>query len=107
MKEFNLLGINVSLQEFADLMEQQSLGKELVVVDNKVVAIDHVMSEKEELNIELKTLYRWFEEYDNQVKQYERCQRLGVTFDKDIADLDNQAQTKAARITEIRDLLKE
>lgn len=35
----------------------------------------------------------WFEEYDNQVKQYERCVRLGIEFDKDIVELDNQAKT--------------
>ena len=34
----------------------------------------------------------WFDEYDNQVKQYERCVRLGIEFDKDIVELDNQAK---------------
>ena len=34
----------------------------------------------------------WFEEYDNQVKQYQRCVRLGIDFDKDIIELDNQAK---------------
>lgn len=34
----------------------------------------------------------WFEEYDSQVKQYQRCVRLGIEFDKDIVELDNQAR---------------
>jgi hypothetical protein len=34
----------------------------------------------------------WFKEYDNQVKQYQRCIRLGIDFDKDIIELDNQAK---------------
>ena len=53
---------------------------------------------------ELAQLLTWFEEYDNQVKQYQRCQRLGIEFDKDITTLDNQAKINAARITELRNL---
>lgn len=57
--------------------------------------------------IELGNLYAWFEEYDNQVKQYNRCQRMGIAYDKDIKELDNQAKINAERITEIRNLLKQ
>lgn len=63
------------------------------------------LNEKELLNIELHNLEVWFEEYDNQVKQYSRCQRLGIEYDRDIIALDNQAKTNAERITEIRKLL--
>ena len=63
-------------------------------------------SERDLLQHELSNLYAWFEEYDNQVKQYNRCQRLGIEYDKDIEELDNQAKINADRITEIRDLLK-
>ena len=45
---------------------------------------------KQQRIYEIKT---WFEEYDNQVKQYQRCVRLGVEFDRDIVELDNQAKT--------------
>lgn len=63
-------------------------------------------TEEELLNSELRNLYAWFEEYDNQVKQYNRCQRLGIAYDKDIKELDSQAKVNAERITEIRGLLR-
>lgn len=50
---------------------------------------------------EQQELLDWFEEYDKQVKQYQRCQRLGVEFDKDIAELDEQAVIKQERLREI------
>lgn len=59
-------------------------------------------SEEDILNFELSELIAWFDEYDNQVKQYERCIRLGVEFDKDIQKLDNEATQKQLRIREIR-----
>lgn len=101
-----LLGIEMTLEEFDRLMCEQNKGKELVVQDGKVVAIDHVATEEELLRNELAELEIWFNEYDNQVKQYSRCLRLGLEFDKDINELDNQAKTNAERITEIRNLLK-
>ena len=68
--------------------------------------VEHKPTQEELLNSELNDLYSWFEEYDNQVKQYNRCQRLGIAYDKDIEELDNQARVNAERITEIRNLLK-
>lgn len=47
------------------------------------------LQNKQKQIAEIKT---WFEEYDNQVKQYERCKRLGIEFDKDIVKLDTQAK---------------
>lgn len=64
-------------------------------------------TEKELLNNELNKLYTWFNKYDNQVKQYERCQRLDIEFDKDISQLDTQATINQKRISEIRNILKE
>lgn len=61
-----------------------------------------VISPKDLLTAELAQLTAWFEEYDNQVKQYNRCQRMGITYDKDIDELDKQAKKNAERITEIR-----
>jgi len=101
-----LLGIELTLEEFDNLMCEQSKGKELKVVDGKVVAVERVITQKQLLNNELNDLYDWFNEYDNQVKQYERCKRLGITFDKDINLLDNEAREKQQRIAEIRNLLK-
>lgn len=97
-----LLGIEMPLEEFDRLMCEQSEGKELKVVDGKVVAVEHEPTQNELLELELRSLYAWFEEYDNQVKQYNRCQRMGIAYDKDIKQLDNQARANANRITEIR-----
>ena len=57
---------------------------------------------KIELNKELNYLKDWFDEYDNQVKQYQRCLRLGIGYDKNIVELDNQAKINQERIREIR-----
>ena len=97
-----LLGIEITFEEFDRLMCDQSDGKELKVIDGKVVAVEHEPTQDELLELELIDLYKWFEEYDNQVKQYNRCQRLGIEYDKDIKQLDNQAKVNADRITEIR-----
>ena len=93
-----LLGIEMPIEEFDRLMCEQSNGKELKVIDGKVVAVEHEITQEEVLNNELNELYVWFEEYDNQVKQYERCVRLGVAFDKDMVALDNEATKKQQRI---------
>lgn len=100
-----LLGIEMSFEEFDKLMCEQSEGKELKVINGKVVAVKHEPTQEELLNSELGELYAWFEEYDNQVKQYNRCQRMGIAYDKDIKQLDSQAKANADRITKIRGLL--
>lgn len=51
---------------------------------------------------QLNELETWFNWYDNQVAQYNRCQRLGIEFDKDINELDNQAKVNQERIAELR-----
>ena len=99
-----LLGINLTDEEFDYLICQQNKGKELKFVDGKVVAVDHEPTEKELLQKELFELETWFKWYDNQVAQYNRCQRLGIEFDKDINELDNQAKINQERIAEIRAL---
>lgn len=101
-----LLGTELTIEEFNYLMCEQTKGKELKVVDGKVVAVERVITPEEILTNELYSLNKWFEEYDNQIKQYERCQRLGVEFDKNIEELDAQATINQQRIAEIRNLLK-
>lgn len=103
---YKLLGIEMSFEEFDRLICEQNKGKELKVVDGEVVAVEHETTQEELLQKEMVELQLWFEEYDNQVKQYIRCQRLGIEFDKDINELDNQAQLKAQRVSEIRNILK-
>lgn len=100
-----LLGIKITDEQWDYLMCEQNKGKELKVVDGEVVAVEHVPTAEELAEKELFELKSWFEGYDNQVKQYIRCQRLGVEFDKDINELDVQAQKNAKRIKEIRTIL--
>lgn len=60
-----------------------------------------------ELNQELETLLTWFEGYYRcQVEQYNRCQRTGDVYDKDIVALDKQANATQIRIREIKNILK-
>jgi len=101
-----LLGIEVTPEEFDFLICEQGRGKELKVVDDKVVAVYHEQTQEELLRNEMFEIQSWFNEYDNQVKQYERCKRLGIEFDKDIQELDTQATINQQRITEIRKILK-
>ena len=100
------LGTEITAEEFDFLMCEQSKGKELKVVEGKVVAVEYKPTQEELLNNELSILIDWFNEYDNQVKQYQRCQRLGVKFDKNIEELDAQATINQKRIANIRILLK-
>jgi hypothetical protein len=51
---------------------------------------------------ELFRLKEWFCEYDAQVAQYMRCQRLGVAYDKDMNELDAQAILQQQRIRDLR-----
>lgn len=101
-----LLGIEITDKEFDYFMCEQAKGKELKIVDNKIVAEYHQQTEKEKLEQERREILRWFEEYDNQVKQYNRCKRLGVEFDRDIGELDNQATEKQLRLREIKNELE-
>lgn len=58
-----------------------------------------------ELRKEQGELKIWFEEYDNQIKQYQRCLRLGIEYDRDIVELDNQAKVNQERLREIKNIL--
>lgn len=49
MKKYELLGIEMSFEEFDRLICEQNKGKELTVQDGKVVAIDHVETEEEKI----------------------------------------------------------
>ena len=66
-----------------------------------------------QINEQLNTLYEWFNEYDMQIKQYERDMRIGcvgtyhigdTTYS--IAELDQEATQKAQQISNLRQQLK-
>lgn len=80
---------------------------ECVQVDEQTY-LNHLNKEKQKslLVEEIGELNDWFIDYDIQIAQYNRCQRLGFIFDGDIEKLDNEAQQKQLRIREIREQLK-
>ncbi len=45
----------------------------------------------------------WFEQYDRQVMEYQRCIRLGQAYDRDIDKLDQEAMEKQQRIRVLRE----
>lgn len=59
------------------------------------------MTEQEKIN-RINEITTWFAKYDQQVNQYERCKRLGIPFDKNINDLDEQARDYADELVELR-----
>ena len=72
---------------------------------------DNDAATKQKYIEELAELETWFSEvYDMQMKQYERCQRLGITYDNKygtIEELDATAYKNSQRISELRSLIKE
>lgn len=54
---------------------------------------------------EVQELTSWFAWYDQQAIQYQRSQRMGTEFDRDMAALDAEAVEKSQRINELRTIL--
>lgn len=63
-------------------------------------------TETELLENELRELDAWFEWYDIQIAQYERCKRRNKPFDKDVNALDEEADVKQVRHREIQNILQ-
>lgn len=57
---------------------------------------------KEAELLEIAEIEGWFNWYDNQCAQYQRCVRLGEEFDRDISELDALAKQKQNRIRELK-----
>lgn len=109
-----LLGIEMSFEEFDRLLCEQSQGKELVIENGKVIAIDRTITEKELLNNELLELTNWFENYfrkqlEQSLWQDDFTVAHDEYFDKDYADFNElkvQAKVVRDRIREIKEKLK-
>lgn len=57
---------------------------------------------------ELDNLVLWFDNYYRcQIEQYQRCQRDGTEYDKDIVELDKQATFNQNRIRELKKYLSD
>ena len=72
--------------------------------ENFVFSVERYNSRKQKENNQFKIIEinKWFQEYDNQVKQYERCKRLGIEFDKDMVELDNQADVYQKELRQLK-----
>lgn len=81
---------------------------EVKLVINELAEYTDYMT-KQNAQKELNELTSWFNDvYDTQVKQYERCKRLGITYDNkygSIGELDVQALQNAERINELKAIL--
>lgn len=104
-----LLGIEMSFEEFDRLLCEQSKGKELVVDNGKVIAVEHQISEREQQENEYYTLKQWFNTYYTvHEQQYRRLHTLGDSsaYNK-LIELYNEAEIKRARIQELERLLSD
>lgn len=107
-----LLGIEMSIQEFDELMVAQSNGKELVIENGKVVARDRVVTQEELDKQKLNELENWFNNYfDKQLNQSLWQDDFIVShddyFNKDynnIEELKEQAKIVRDEIRELRKL---
>lgn len=80
------------------------------VIDDYAVKPEWLNEELIAQTAELSELEKWFTDvYDVQVKQYARCERLGIPYDNKygtIEELDAQAEQNAKRIAELRDVIQ-
>lgn len=67
----------------------------------------NINKEISELQKEINEINVWFEWYDGQVKQYERCVRIGEEFDLDMSELDSKAKENQLKIRNLREQIKE
>ena len=75
-----LLGIEVSFEEFDYLMCEQSKGKELVVEDGKVIARDRIIAQEELNQNKIAELDNWFKtDYLKYEQMFTRREALGKT----------------------------
>ena len=116
---FNNLTV-IDVESEADIIPYKTKYEngELVQLDDfapEYYAKQNAEQRRQELQDQLAELYAWFDEYDNQIKQYERDVRLGTTAlhyhigetQYTIEELDGMARTKAAEITSIRNQINE
>jgi hypothetical protein len=65
-----LLGIDLSNKEFDILMCEQAKGKELKVVDDKVVAVERTLTEKEKAQMRISELIQMLYDTDHHALKY-------------------------------------
>ena len=96
-----LLGIEMPLEEFDRLLVAQSNGKELKVVDGKVVAVDRIITEQEKAQSKIAELKRKLQETDYQaIKHFE-----GYLTDYEYEPIKAQRQAWRDEINELEKLI--
>lgn len=103
-----LLGIELTDEEFDFLMCEQNKGKELKVIDNKVIATEKVISEEEKASIRIEELKNWFNTYytiqEQKLRRLHTLQLLcddGTTPYYALVDLYNLAEKYRKEIQEL------
>ena len=96
-----LFGIRLTDQEFDFLMCEQAKGKELKLVDGKVVAVEHVPTEQEKAKIKIAELKQKLQETDYQaIKHFE-----GYLTDYEYDPIKAQRQAWRDEINELEKLV--
>ena len=96
-----LLGIEMPLEEFDRLLVAQSNGKELKVVDGKVVAVDRIITEQEKAQTRIGELKAKLQETDYQaIKHFE-----GYLTDYEYEPIKAQRQAWRDEINELEKLI--
>ena len=107
-----LFGIKLTDTEADYLFCEQAKGKELKVVDGKVIAVEYEPTQTELYENELNQLKQWFDvEYMRAEQKYRRLHTLGKLTDEgkdpynELINLYNEAEIKRHRIQELEELL--
>jgi hypothetical protein len=96
-----LFDIELTTEEFDFLMCEQSKGRELKVVDGKVVAVEHVQTEQERAQTRIAELKRKLQETDYQaIKHFE-----GYLTDYEYEPIKAQRQAWRDEINELEKLI--
>lgn len=89
-------------EEVSNCMEcYQYVDGEYILDTDRLTRLQNALAAEKEL----RPILAWFSWYDEQCIQYQRCQRLGDEFDKDISELDIQAEEYAARVKYLREIV--
>lgn len=106
-----LFGIDIEPKEFDRLMCEESNGKELKVIDGKVIAVERVMAEKEIMQIQITELKHWFDtEYTKLEQKYRRLRTLnklcddGSNPESKLLELYNLAEQKRLEIQRLEEV---
>lgn len=94
------LGVEMSLEEFDALMVAQNNGKQLKVIDGKVVAVDYAPTQEEIKRSQIEQLKKQLIEYKYDIEQVE-------LFDMERNDYEQKKQMCRDIILQLRELESE